>query len=147
MIREDARGRLVAIVADFLVNPQAAFYTGMTGRPGPVLDVLVEDGWGLMKTPSHLLPASVGRPAAATIAGDASDYRKHGYDVVILAAGGLPQGGVWLDELVRAFNDLEAPMPPVVTIGFDEGCRAEAIRDRLAARRSAEHELQPARGG
>lgn len=40
MMREDARGRRVVIVADYLVNPGSALYAGITAAPGPVLDVL-----------------------------------------------------------------------------------------------------------
>ena len=136
MIREDARGRRAVIVADYLVNPGSAFYAAISGRPGPVLDVLVEDGWGMMKPPPHILGESVGRPAASTMAGDAVDYLRHKYCVVILAAEGLPQGGVWLDLFEQAFRDLGAPMPPVARVrlnGSDATGTADGVRAALAA--------------
>ena len=136
MIREDARGRRAAIVADYLVNPGSAFYATISGQPGPVLDVLVEDGWGMMKPPPHILGESVGRPAASTMAGDAVDYLRHKYCVVILAVEGLPQGGVWLDLFEHAFSELGAPMPPVVSVRLDGGDgtgTAEGVRAALAA--------------
>jgi len=137
MIRADARGRRVVIVADYLVNPGSALYTGIAAAPGPVLDVLIEDGWGLMKPPPHVLGEAVGRPAIHAIAGDAVDYRQHDYTVVILAAEGLPQGGVWLDLLESAFRELGAAMPAVARLQLGAangaGGTAAATRAALAA--------------
>lgn len=136
MIREDSRSRRAVIVADFLVNPGSAFYAGVAGRPGPVLDVLVDDGWGMMKPPPHTLGEAVGRPAAVTMAGDAVDYLRHNYSVVILAVDGLPQGGVWLDLFEAAFRELGAPMPAVAHLRLDgaEGSgTAVGVRAALAA--------------
>ena len=140
MIREDARGRRVAIVADYLVNPGSALYTGIGAAPGPVLDVLVEDGWGMMKPPPHVLGESVGRPAVHSIAGDAVDYLQHDFTVVILAAEGLPQGGVWLDLLESAFGELGVAMPAVARLRLGDAAgagTAAAIRAALAAASSA----------
>jgi hypothetical protein len=116
--REDARGQRVAIVADYLVNPGSALHAGLPARPAPVWGVLVEDGWGIMKPPSHVVGETVGGPAAAVIAGDAVDYRRHGYDVVVIAVDGVPGGGVWLPALASAFGELGAPMPPVVRVAL-----------------------------
>lgn len=132
MIREDARSRRAVIVADYLVNPGSALYAGVGGKPGPVLDVLVEDGWGMMKPPPHILGEAVGSAAVATMAGDAVDYLRHKYAVVILAADGLPQGGVWLDLFDAAFRELGAPMPPLARVRLDGGS-AESVRAALAA--------------
>jgi hypothetical protein len=132
VIREDKRARKMAIVADYLVNPGAAFYSGIAGSVASVMDVLVEDGWGLMKGPPHVLPDSAGRPAAATIAGDACDYLKNGYTVVVLAAEGLPRGGVWLDLLEEAFSQLDTAMPNVARVRLD-GAGAAQVRSALAA--------------
>lgn len=131
MIRDDNRGARVAIVADFLINPEAPFYRAIAGRAGPVLDVLMEDGWGIMKTPPHVLPAAVGAAAVATVAGDAVDYLNNGYAVVILAAEGLPQGGVWLEPLKAAFADLQTAMPDVVTLPLGHAPEAATIRAKL----------------
>lgn len=136
MIRADARARRVAIVADYVVNPGSAFYASMPGRVGPALDVLVEDGWGIMKPPPHVLGEPVGRPAVEVMAGDAVDYRRHGYDVVIVAVSGLAQGGVWLDLFAAAFRDLGEPMPRVIRLGLDAGSRpdaAAAVRAHLGS--------------
>ena len=136
MIRQDARSRRVVIVADYLVNPGSALYTGLAARPGPVLDVLLEDGWGMMKTPPHVLGEAVGRPAVNAIAGDAVDYRQHGYAVVVLATDGLPQGGVWLNLLEAAFRELGAAMPPIARLKPDSPAApgtAAGIRAALAA--------------
>ena len=132
MIREDSRSRKVAIVADYLVNPESALYRGRHRRPGPVFDVLVEDGWGIMKPPPHVVAAAIARSAVAAIAGDAVDYRHHGYEVVIVALEGLPGGGVWLDLLEAAFRDLGAPMPAVVRLGRDVGADATPAELRAA---------------
>jgi len=146
MIREDARSRRVVIVADYLVNPGSAFYAGIAGRPGPVLDVLVEDGWGMMKPPPHILDEAVGRPAVTTMAGDAVDYRRHGYTVVIMAAEGLPKGGVWLDLFEAAFQELGAPVPTVVWLRLDGGegaGTAAGVRRALAPATPREAVPQP----
>jgi hypothetical protein len=133
MRRDDSRSRRLAIVADFLINPDAAFYRSIEGRPGPVFDVLVEDGWGLMKAPPHVLKESVGRSAAITTAGDAADYLRYDHVVVILAVEGLDQGGVWLNEFEAAFRELKTPMPKIVTIDLDPASRsADCVRAKLA---------------
>lgn len=132
MRREDARARRVAIVADVLINPGSAFYAGLGACPGPVLEVLSEDGWGIMKAPPHLLGEDAMASSLATIAGDAADYLKHGHLVLVLGAGGLPEGGLRLDLLAGAFRELGADHPEVITFGLDEACPAAAIRDRLA---------------
>lgn len=133
MIREDNRGRRVAIVADFLINPNSPFYASVGRQPGPVYDVLIEDGWGLMKAPPHVLNEEVARSAVTTTAGDAADYLQHGYAVVILAAEGLDQGGVWRDQFADAFRDLKTPMPKVVTIALGETpCTAASVRKILS---------------
>lgn len=132
MIREDSRGRRVVIVADFLINPNSPFYASIGKQPGPVYDVLIEDGWGMMKAPPHVLSEDVARSAVATTAGDAVDYLQHKYAVVILATEGLNQGGVWLDQFADAFRDLNTPMPKVVTIDLGQApCTAASIRKSL----------------
>jgi hypothetical protein len=129
MIREDQRGRRVAIVADFLINPNSPFYASVGRQPGPVYDVLIEDGWGLMKAPPHVLNERAARSAVATAAGDAVDYLRHGYAVVIVAAEGLSQGGVWLDAFADSFRELKAAMPKIVMIGLGQTpCTAASIR-------------------
>ena len=133
MRRDDSRSRRVAIVADFLINPDSPFYQSIEGRPGPVFDVLVEDGWGLLKALPHVLKESVGRSAAITMAGDAADYLRYDHVVVILAVEGLHQGGVWLNEFEATFGELKTPMPKVVTIGLDPASRtADYVRAKLA---------------
>jgi hypothetical protein len=132
--REDARGQRVAIVADYLVNPGSALHAGLPASPPPAWTVLVEDGWGVMKPPSHGVGEAVGRPAAAVIAGDAVDYRRHGYDVLVVAVDGLPGGGVWQEALDGAFRELGAPAPPVVRIALGAAAPTAAeIRAALAA--------------
>lgn len=139
MIREDLRGRRVAIVADFLINPGSPFYASVGRQPGPVYDVLIEDGWGLMKAPPHVLNENAARSAVATTAGDAVDYLRHGYAVVIVAADGLNQGGVWLDAFADAFRDLKATMPKTVTIDLGQTpCTAASIRAMLNEAASTE---------
>jgi hypothetical protein len=133
MRRDDLRSRRIAIVADFLINPTSPFYQSIEGHPGPVFDVLVEDGWGMMKTPPHVLKENVARSAVVTAAGDAVDYFRYDHMVIILAAEGLSQGGVWLNEFEAAFRDLKTPMPRVVTIGLDPQSRtADSVRAKLA---------------
>jgi hypothetical protein len=136
VIRDDARGRRVAIVADYLVNPRSGLYVGLPGRVAPVFDVLVEDGWGIMKPPPHVAGESIGRAAISNIAGDAVDYLDHGYEVVIVAVDGLPGGGVWLALLESALRDLDRPIPEVVRVGLEAShppSTPAAIRAALGA--------------
>ena len=114
MIRDDARGRRVAIVPDLVVNPGSGLYDARDERPGSVLDVLIEDGWGIMKAPPHILSNDSATRAVSVIVGDAVDYLHHDYTVMIVALTGLPQNGVWLDLLEAAFRELATPMPNVV---------------------------------
>ena len=130
MIREDKRARKSAIVADILVNPDAAFYAGVAPRPASILHILVDGDWGLMKLPPHVLPPATGAASAANLAGDAADYAKNGFRVVILALEGLPQGGAWLDALEAAFRDLGKPMPEVIHVRAGDEA---ALRARLGA--------------
>jgi hypothetical protein len=136
MMRDDSRGRRVAIVADCLINPQAVFYRNIVGLPSAVIDVLIEDGWGMMKMPAHVVDESIARSAAETTAGDAVDYLRHGYTVVILAAEGIEQGGVWLSLMEEAFRDLRTPMPSVVSV--PRGADVTAIRAGLTAAQKAQ---------
>jgi hypothetical protein len=138
VIREDHRSHRVAIVPDCLVNPGSVLYASLPGRPAPLFDVLVADGWGIMKPPPHVLGAAIGQPAVAIIAGDAVDYRRHGHEVVVLAVAGLPGGGVWLDELEAAFRELGEAMPRIVRLGLDDASPGaprtpSALRAALAA--------------
>jgi hypothetical protein len=135
VIREDARSRKVAIVADYLVNPDSALYRGRHRPPGPVFDVLVEDGWGIMKPPPHVVAPTIARPAVTAIAGDAVDYGRHDYQVLIVAREGLPGGGVWLDILEAAFRELGASMPAVVRLGGDRGADQTPAEIRAALAR------------
>ena len=130
MIREDKRARKSAIVADILVNPDAAFYAGVAPRPASILPILVDGDWGLMKLPPHVLPPATGAASAANLAGDAADYAKNGFRVVIVAIEGLPQGGAWLDALESAFRDLGKPMPEVIRIRAGD---ESSLRTRLEA--------------
>lgn len=136
MMRDDSRGRRVAIVADCLINPQAVFYRNIDGLPTAVFDVLIEDGWGMMKMPAHVVGESIAKSAAETTAGDAVDYLRHGYTVVIVAADGIEQGGVWLSLMEEAFRELRTPMPSVVSV--PRGADATAIRAGLAAAQAAQ---------
>jgi hypothetical protein len=134
VIHEDARSHRVAIVPDYLVNPMSTLYAELAGRPAPVFEVLVEDGWGIMQLPSHVMSIAISKPAVTTIAGDAVDYRQHGYDVVVLAIDGLPGGGVWLDLLEAAFRDLREPLPKVVWLSL--GAAADGPAETRAAVRA-----------
>ena len=99
-------------------------------RPASILPILLEGDWGLMKLPPHVLPPATGAASAANLAGDACDYAKNGYRVVIVAADGLPQGGAWLDALESAFRELGKPMPPVIHV---RAGAESALRTRLEA--------------
>lgn len=132
MRRADARGLRVAVVADILINPASAFYEDVAPRPGQVLDVLVEDGWGIMKAPPPLLSDAAMSASLATIAGDVLEYRKHGHDVVVLTADGYPYGGLRLDLFERALRDVGEGTLPTLPIRLDANCSVAELRDRLA---------------
>ena len=132
MRRADARGLRVAIVADVLVNPTSAFYEDLAPRPGPVLDLLVDDGWGIMKAPPPFLSDEAIKASLATIAGDALEYRKHGHDVVVLVADGYPDGGLRLDLLEQALREVGEGALPTLPIRLDANCSLAELRGRLA---------------
>jgi hypothetical protein len=140
MRRDDLRGRRVAIVADILINPTSAFYEDMAPTPGPVLDVLAQDGWGLMKAPPPSLNEGAMRAAIASIAGDAQEYAKHGHRLVVIAASTVSQGGLRLDLRRAAMRDVGMPLPPILSVPTDETCAAETLRERLSALVSTESE-------
>lgn len=146
MIRQDARGRSIAIVPDLIVNPGSALYGSRPRLSSDYGDSLVELGWGLMKLPPHLLPEATVESAIELAAGDSVDYLQHGYAVVVVAFDDIPQGGVWLPRLERAFGALSTTLPPVIKIrSVDEPHRSalQHFRDALAAHAPTSTAQQP----
>ena len=127
MIREDARGRRLIIVAD-LCGRIRSVWAGIRRAH--------RDGWGMLKLPPHVLGDEVGRSAAITLAGDAVDYLRHDYTVLILAVDQLPQGGLWLNHLKAAFGEMGVAVPSIVRLRADDKTNintAASIRTMLAA--------------
>ena len=143
MRRPDLRGQRVVVVADILINPNSAFYEELGPSPGQVLDVLIEDGWGLMKAPPPLLSDEAMRASLTTIAGDVCEYVKHEHEVVVLAAADYPEGGLRLDLLAAALREVGVGSLPMLSLPLRGNLPASEIRARLAALAPAAARLQP----
>ncbi|MGV8935776.1 MAG: hypothetical protein ACOH2J_01535 [Allorhizobium sp.] len=131
MIREDIRSRRLAVVPDFVVNPGSALY-GSHRPPAPTafMDAVMAQGWGIIKMPPHVASPSMCENLIEISVGDIIDYRKNGYEVVIVGIEDLPQGGVWLDSLKASFARLGKDLPPVVTISISATADETDLLDR-----------------
>jgi len=97
MLLPDPRGYRVAVVADAIVNEDAAGYD--------VAALLDAAAFGMIVPP----PANFALPRIAStieyLVDDLEDYRRQVYRVVVIGSSSLPQFGTWLSlvdaELVR----------------------------------------------
>lgn len=90
----------------------------------------------MLKLPPHVLGDEVRRSAAITLAGDAVDYLRHDYTVLILAVDQLPQGGLWLNHLKAAFREMGVAVSSIVRLRADDKTNINtsgSIRTMLAA--------------
>jgi hypothetical protein len=72
----DKRGSRIALVADELVNPPA----GGTDA----LEVLHDQGWGVIQLPPAWYPADVAAPLLEQVAEHVEEFARHGYQVVLI---------------------------------------------------------------
>jgi hypothetical protein len=72
----DARSFRIALTADAYVNPPAG---GLDG-----LAVLEQAGWGVMQLPDAAYPAEMTRRILADVAEQVQEFRRHGYDIVLV---------------------------------------------------------------
>jgi len=93
----DARSFRVALVADRYVNP----------RPGGTdgLAAAAEAGWGVLQLPAEDYPARLAGPLLAEVAEQAEEFRRHGYDLVLVGerdglAEALAQVGLALPDSI-----------------------------------------------
>ena len=75
-VARDARSFRVALVADRYVNPPP------DGTDG--LAVAADAGWGVLQLPAEDYPASLAGPLLAEVAEQAEEFRRHGYDLVLV---------------------------------------------------------------
>jgi hypothetical protein len=104
----------VALVADQYVNPP----------PGGLdaLAVLAPAGWGVMQLPAPDYPAAVIEGALAEVAGQAEEFSRHDYEIVLV--GGCP-------GLADAFAAVGLALPDQIIPSS-----AEQLSEFLAARRA-----------
>jgi len=92
MRNPDVRASRVALIPDAVVN-------GDLAGADDAVAALVAAGWGFLVMPAHDEPAATTPTRLEYLLDDAVDYRKHGYEVVVVTAPGLPGDGVWSDWL------------------------------------------------
>lgn len=116
MRRPDPRASRVALVPDYLVNPHSSLYEGITGSPPPVLDLLIENDYGLIAFPPHTMSNPKLDILLEVLVGDAVSYARGGYKVVLLDVDGLPGGGLWRDRIDAEYQRLGQTLPPTLHI-------------------------------
>ena len=122
----DLRGFRVALVADELINADAAGFD--------VLGALDEAGWGVVLLPPAWYPATAAGPLLDAIADQVHEYGRHGYAVALIGerAGldaALARVGVTVPAALRpaTASELQAELAAVAS--------ALAPRDAAAAQR------------
>lgn len=93
----DERSFRIALTADRYVNPPPG---GLDG-----LAVLAEAGWGVMQLPAEDYPAAVAQRVLAEIAEQVREFSSHGYQLVLVGAGG---------KLADALAAVGVPVPAQV---------------------------------
>jgi hypothetical protein len=92
MRNADVRASRVAVIADAIVNREV-------DGASDAVDALVAGGFGFLMMPTHEFIVDSTPIVVEYLIDDAVDYRKHGYEVIIVSAADLPQRGVWCDLL------------------------------------------------
>ena len=72
----DARSFRVALVADEYVNPPPGGTDGLAAA--------ADVGWGVLQLPAEDYPPRLARPLLAEVAEQAEEFRRHGYDLVLV---------------------------------------------------------------
>jgi hypothetical protein len=131
----DARSYRMAIVAEYLVNPDAPENERLGGAPPAACALLEELGYGLVVLPPYDFPDAGIAERVEYLVDDALEYRSSGYDVVVVGVDGLTGKGVWLEWIEREVSRRGADPLRVVTVPFraDDAERDLArIRDALS---------------
>src|SRR6266702_2855912 len=93
----DARSFRVALTADAYVNPPPGGVDGLA--------VLDQAGWGVMQLPDAAYPAEMTRRILADVAEQVQEFRRHGYDIVLIGEQA---------DLAAALADAGLPVPDQV---------------------------------
>ena len=93
----DARSFRVALVADRYVNPPPGGTDGLAAA--------ADAGWGVLQLPAEDYPARLAGPLLAEVAEQAEEFRRHGYDLVLVGerdglAEALAQVGLALPDKI-----------------------------------------------
>ncbi|MFQ5998880.1 MAG: hypothetical protein ACE5KO_06195, partial [Candidatus Bathyarchaeia archaeon] len=95
----DERSWKIALVADFLINPEGTDYRKIK-LAVPALEILSKHGYGILQMPSpKMVGKNVGKHVSM-IMDQVEEYSKRGYKVVFVAVRGLPNKGIW-SNLIR----------------------------------------------
>ena len=93
----DARSFRIALTADAYVNPPPGGVDGLA--------VLDQAGWGVMQLPDAAYPAEMTRRILADVAEQVQEFRRHGYDIVLIGEQA---------DLAAALADAGLPVPDQV---------------------------------
>jgi hypothetical protein len=123
----------MAIVAEYLVNPDAPENERLGGSPPDAGALLEKLGYGLLVLPPHDFPEAGIAERVEYLVDDALEYRSSGYEVVVVGVDGLPGNGVWLEWIEREVSRRGADPLRVVTVPLrtDDG-EGELARIRAA---------------
>jgi hypothetical protein len=126
----DLRGFRVALVADELINEDAAGFD--------LLAALQDAGWGVMLLPPNWYPDGAARPQLDAIADQVHEYRRHGYAVALIGerAGlgdALARVGVPVPESLRAATASELRDKLAAVAATLEPGDAAALQHRINA--------------
>jgi hypothetical protein len=127
----DLRGSRVALVADALINGDAAGFD--------VLAVLESAGWGVVLLPPAWYPDAATEPLLQAIADQMHEYTRHGYAIALvgehagladaLARAGVPApaalGARTAAELTTALHATAAGLAPHDAAAAQRGTTAE----------------------
>jgi len=109
----DARSFKMAIVADYLVNPQN--YPRLP-RSNTVYDQLRDAGYGIIKMPS---PAVIGKGlegCVVSMVDQIQEYSNRGFRVIMLGADGIPGKGIWITNMRREMKKRGVAFPKSIIL-------------------------------
>jgi len=100
----DARSFRVALVADRYVNPPPGGTDGLAAA--------AEADWGVLQLPAEDYPPLLAGPLLAEVAEQAEEFRRHGYDLVLVGeraglAEALAQVGLALPDSINPGSPAE----------------------------------------
>ena len=116
----DARSFRVALVADRYVNPPPGGTDGLAAA--------AEADWGVLQLPAEDYPPLLAGPLLAEVAEQAEEFRRHGYDLVLVGeraglAEALAKVGLGLPDSINPGSAAELstflrarPAPPAIAL-------------------------------